>query len=134
MLDLHLIELQDKDFSRALKLAWDNKYPQSFRQVIEHLQQDQFASVTIALTDLVSAFSKEQLRLAFCMMRDWNTNAQHAEQAQAILHSIFLCHPPEVGCCSDHCFPCLTGLLQSFSEIMHGVAGACRGVSTGRCA
>ena len=89
--------MQAKDFSKALRLAWDHKYPQQFRNVIEQLQRDQKSSVTTLLTDLVSEFSTEQLRLAFGMMRDWNTNTQHAEQAQAVLSSIFLCHSPKVG-------------------------------------
>ncbi len=70
--------------------------------VLNQAQEGGRDNMQAVLEHLVSTFANEDIKYAFELLRDWNTQTKHAYQAQALLNTVLVRHTPKVSNCWNH--------------------------------
>ncbi|KAI8065236.1 WD40-repeat-containing domain protein [Gongronella butleri] len=93
--------MKKKDYLNAILLAMSLNQPFRllglFREVMETRPDDDVTSISgsPAVDTILAEMPSEHLEKLLTYIRDWNTNAKHANVAQTILHAILSSHPPD---------------------------------------
>ena len=87
--------LRAKDFRKAAILAFELEQPYRLLQVVQEIMALEQMEM---LDEIVGAFKPEQLVTCLGYVRDWNTTARNAHQAQVMLLSILRIFPYETLC------------------------------------
>lgn len=87
--------MQDNKLSAAAALAFRRQQPKQLLIVLKKAQE--VVQDTEVQESLVKNMSKDDLKYALQIVRDWNTQARSAHQAQCLLHTIMSQHSHEVS-------------------------------------
>uniref|UniRef100_A0A1D1Y6Q1 Transducin beta-like protein 3 n=2 Tax=Anthurium amnicola TaxID=1678845 RepID=A0A1D1Y6Q1_9ARAE len=83
---------QDKDYAKAIRLAFELRMPENLRELLSDLCIGRLAEDP--MEKVVQALGKDELRLLFEFIREWNTKSQYCHVAQFVLYRIFKIFPP----------------------------------------
>lgn len=86
--------MQGSKFSAAAALAFKRRHAKHLLLVLKRAQEA--AEEDEVIPSLVADLSEEDIRYALQTVRDWNTKAGSAQQAQTLLHALISYHSPEV--------------------------------------
>lgn len=75
-------------------LAVQRQQPGQLLAVLKGAQQDSKDEQVVQ--SVVAGFTADDVKYTLQTIRDWNTQAKSAHQAQLLLHAIILRHPPQV--------------------------------------
>ena len=89
-----LPDMQGSKFSAASALAFKRRQTKQLLLVLKRAQEG--AEEAEVVQSLVADLSEGDLKYALQTLRDWNTKAGSAQQAQTLLNALISYHSPEV--------------------------------------
>ena len=87
--------MQESKLSAAAALAFKRRQSKQLLLVLRRSQEG--GAEAEVVQSLVADLSDEDIKYALQTVRDWNTKAGSAQQAQLLLNALISHHSPEVG-------------------------------------